>query len=119
LRVLAGSQWRSSARATEAEAIMELMIFARFHVRAGCEEAMLAALADVATPTRAEAGCLFQQGYQSIRDSRLFYVHSRWTSDDAFEIHATLAHTVRFLARVQELADQPPEITRARPIEDR
>jgi quinol monooxygenase YgiN len=94
---------------------LELTIFARFHVKAGCEEAMLAALADVATPTRAEAGCLFQQGYRSIRDPRLFYVNSRWIDEDAFELHATLDHTVRFIVRVEELADQPLEVTRARP----
>jgi len=94
---------------------MELTIFARFRVKAGCEDAMLAALADVAIPTRAEAGCLFQQGYRSIRDPCLFYVNSRWTDEDAFELDAALAHTARFLARVQELADQPIEVTRARP----
>jgi quinol monooxygenase YgiN len=94
---------------------MELTIFARFHVKAGCEDAMLAALANVATPTRAETGCLFQQGYRSIGDPRLFYVNSRWINEDAFELHATLDHTVRFIARVEELADQPLEVTRARP----
>jgi quinol monooxygenase YgiN len=94
---------------------MELTIFGRFHVRGGCENDMLAALAEVAGPTRAEPGCLSYQSYRSIRDPFLFYVNSRWIDEDAFERHAALAHTMRFLARVQELADQPIEVTRARP----
>jgi quinol monooxygenase YgiN len=42
-------------------------------------------------------------------------VNSRWIDEDAFELHATLDHTVRFIVRVEELADQPLEVTRARP----
>jgi quinol monooxygenase YgiN len=94
---------------------MELTIFGRFHVKAGCEDDMLAALADVAGPTRAEAGCLSYRSYRSIRDPCLFYVNSRWVNEDAFELHATLDHTVRFIGRAQEMADQPLEVTRASP----
>jgi quinol monooxygenase YgiN len=94
---------------------MELTIFGRFHVRAGCEDDMLAALADVAPPTRAETGCLWYQSYRSIRNPCLFYVNSRWTNEEAFERHANLAHTLRFIARAEEMADQPPEVTRAWP----
>ena len=93
---------------------MELTIFGRFHVKTGCEDDMLAALADVAGPTRAEAGCLAYQSYRSIRDPFLFYVNSRWIDEAAFELHASLDHTTRFIRRVEELADQPLEVTRAR-----
>jgi quinol monooxygenase YgiN len=75
---------------------------------------VLAALAGVATATRVEGGCLSYQSYRSIRDPRLFYVNSRWCSEEAFELHARLDHTVRFIARAEELADQPIEVTRAR-----
>jgi quinol monooxygenase YgiN len=96
---------------------MELFIFGRFHARETCEAAVAAALREVAGPSRAEEGCLSLQVFQSIRDPRLFYIHSRWASEAAFDRHAELPHTVRFLERVQPLIDHPLDVTRARPVE--
>lgn len=95
---------------------MELFIFGRFHAREGQEEAVEAALREVAGPSRAEAGCLALQSYRSLRDPRLFYVHSRWSDEAAFDAHAALPHTVRFIERVRRLIDHPLDVTRARPI---
>ena len=91
---------------------MELYIFARFHARPGHEPAVADALSDVFGPTRDEPGCLGIQTFRSIRDPRLFYLHSRWTSEEAFELHATLPHTVRFIERVEALIDHPLDVTR-------
>jgi quinol monooxygenase YgiN len=95
---------------------MELFIFARFHAREGEEGAMEAAMREVRAPTSQEPGCLGVHYHRSIRDRRLFYVHSRWTDEEAFEKHAGLPHTVRFIERVEALVDQPVEISRTRPI---
>jgi quinol monooxygenase YgiN len=45
-----------------------------------------------------------------------FTFHSRWTDEAAFETHAGLPHTVRFVERMQPLIDHPFEATRATPI---
>ena len=66
--------------------------------------------------TSAEPGCLEVRFYRATRDPRLFHLHSRWTDEAAFEHHATLAHTMRFLERIAGLVDHPLEITRARPV---
>lgn len=95
---------------------MELFIFARFHAQEGQEDAVAAALRDVRGPTCEEPGCLAYQAYRSVRDPRLFYVHSRWSDEAAFEVHAGLPHTLRFLDRVQALTDHPLDVTRARPF---
>ena len=95
---------------------MELFIFVRFHARAGQEPAVERALRDVSGPTRAEPGCLGYQLFRSIRDPRLFYVHSRWRDEAAFDTHADLPHTVRFLEQVSPLVDHPVEATRTRLI---
>jgi quinol monooxygenase YgiN len=92
---------------------MDLFIFARFHARAGEEAALAQALEEVLGPTRQEPGCLSIHVFRSIRDPRLFYIHSRWTGEDAFNHHATLPHTVRFIGRAETLLDQPLEVTRA------
>lgn len=91
-----------------------LTIFARFHAREGCEAEVAAAIATVVPPTRAEAACLAIAGHADVRDPRLFFIHSTWTDEAAFEAHAGLAHTVRFLATVQPLIDHPLDVRRAR-----
>ena len=95
---------------------MELFIFARFHASEGQEAAVAAALREVVGPSRAEPGCLAIAAYRSVRDPRLFWIHSRWTDQAAFETHAELPHTVRFLERVQGLIDHPLDVTRTHPI---
>lgn len=91
---------------------MELFIFARFHAREGEEGAVAAALRDVVGPTRAEPGCLAINAFCSTGDPHLFYVHSQWIDEAAFEIHAGMPHTVQFLERVGQRIDHPLEVTR-------
>ena len=95
---------------------MELFIFARFHARAGDEGGLAAALRDVLAPTREEPGCLGIHAFRSSRDARLFYIHSRWKDEAAFDRHAALPHTVRFVERVTPLIDHPLDVTRAEQI---
>jgi quinol monooxygenase YgiN len=91
-----------------------LTIFGRFHAREGCEAQVAAAIAQVVPPTRAEPGCLGIEGYGDTRDSRLFFIHSRWPDEAAFELHVGLPHTVRFLETIQPLIDHPLDVRRAR-----
>ncbi len=93
---------------------MELHIFVRFHARAGAESEAEAALGEVVPLSRAEPGCLSIQAFRSTGDPRLYYIHSIWRDEAAFDLHATLPHTVRFLARMDAAIDEPREVTRAR-----
>ena len=95
---------------------MDLFIFARFHAREGEAESVAAALRDVVAPTREEPGCVAIDAYRSTRDPALFYIHSRWIDEAAFDRHAGLPHTVRFLERVRPLIDHPLEVTRTTAI---
>ena len=97
--------------------VMELFIFARFHARQGQEDEVAAAIREVNGPTRAEPGCLAIGAYRSTRDPRLFWIHSRWVDEAAFERHAGLPHTVRFLERVQRAIDHPLDVTRTHQID--
>ena len=92
---------------------MELHIIARFHARPGQENAVEAAIREISVPTRAEAGCFDYQAFHSTRDPALFFIHTRWQDEAAFEQHAALPHTVRFLATVEPLIDHPLDVTRA------
>jgi quinol monooxygenase YgiN len=92
---------------------MQLYIFAGFHAKPGSDNAVEAALRDVVPPTRAEPGCVSLNTFRSTRDSQLFYLHSRWIDEAAFEHHATLPHTVRFIETVRPLIDHELDLTRA------
>ena len=95
---------------------MELFIFARFHARPGHEEAVESALRDTVSPSREEGGCLSIHAFRSVRDRRLFYIHSRWKDEAAFEVHAGLPHTVRFVERVAPLIDHSLDVNRTERI---
>jgi len=95
---------------------MELTIFARFHARPGNERAVADALREQVGPVREEPGCLGIHAFRSKRDARLFYIHSRWRDEAAFEAHAVLPRTVRFVEIMEPLIDHPFEATRAEAI---
>jgi len=95
---------------------MELFIFARFHAREGREAELAALLGKQTEFARGEPGCLMIDAYRSTRDTRLFYIHSRWADEAAFEVHAALANTDAFVARAEALIDHSFDVTRARPL---
>jgi quinol monooxygenase YgiN len=96
---------------------MELFIFARFHARPGQETGVENALRKVILPTRQESGCLSIDAFRSIKDTRLFYIHSRWVDEAAFDNHVGLPHTVQFVEEVEPLIDHALETTRTTLIE--
>jgi quinol monooxygenase YgiN len=96
---------------------MDLFIFARFHAVPGRGTDVEAALRQVIAPTRQEPGCLSIHAFRSIRDERLFYIHSRWVDEAAFDNHIGLPHTVQFVQEVQPLIDHALETTRTNLVE--
>ena len=97
---------------------MKLFIFARFHAREGQEDALEALLRAQPELVRAEPGCLEMGIYRSVRDSRLFWIHSRWADEAAFNVHVNLPNTDRFVERAEQLIDDPFDVTRSHSIED-
>lgn len=91
---------------------MELFIFGRFQAREGCEDALADAMRKVVVATREEGGCLEVHGFRSVRDSRLFYLHSHWVDEASFEAHTKLPHTAEFLQQVESLLDHPRDVSR-------
>jgi len=97
---------------------MELTIFARLYALEGQEQAVIAAMRRVAGPTREEPGCLELHYYRSIQDPRLFHICSRWIDEAAFNRHAELPHTVRFVEEVEKVIDTPLRVARTRPLSE-
>ena len=96
---------------------MKLYIFARFHARVGKESELASTLATVSAATRDEAECLAHQVFGSTREPRLFFVHSQWTNEAAFERHVRLPHTLRFVEHVEPLIDHELDVVRTRLVD--
>ena len=95
---------------------MELYGFVRLHAREGEECGVEEALREVTNLSREEVGCVSIHAFRSMRDRRLFFIHSRWVDESAFQLHGGLPHTVRFLEQVDPLLDQPREVARTEMI---
>lgn len=93
-----------------------LDLFARFRARAGCAEALRAAIREVEAPTRLEPGCLHYRAFESVRVDGEFCIHSRWRDRAAFDLHASLPHTVQFVATVETLIDHPFDVALTIPM---
>jgi quinol monooxygenase YgiN len=91
-----------------------LYIFARFHALDGHERDVAEALRDEVPLARSEAGCVNIDAFQATHNPQLFFIHSCWKDEPAFETHVKLPHTMRFLERVSAAIDHPLEVTRTR-----
>jgi quinol monooxygenase YgiN len=67
-------------------------------------------------PSSAETGCLSIDVFESLREPCEFAVHSEWADEASFELHATVPHTVRFLAAAETLLAHPAQGLRLRHI---
>ena len=91
---------------------MELAIIGEFRARPGREPEVEAAIRKVVPPSRREPACLAIHAFRSNRDPSLFFIHSRWTDEAAFEAHAALPHTIEFLATVEPLITNEVDVAR-------
>ena len=94
----------------------DLFVFARLHASPGKQRAVFDAMFAVQGPTREEPGCRSYGAFQSVRDPDEFYIHTRWRDIAAFENHAELPHTIRFLESVEPLLDHPFKVTLSKQI---
>lgn len=95
---------------------MSMHFLVRFEPRAGKEREFREELLLVIGPSRAEAGCLDIQVFESVRAPVSFAIHSEWADEAAFDLHARMPHTVRFLEAARELLTHPLDGLRAREI---
>jgi len=95
---------------------VSIHVFVRFEPRPGKENQFREELLRVNEPSRAEPGCLGIYVFESLREPFLFEIHSEWVDEAAFEHHAQLPHTVRFLQRAEALLTHEVKGLRTRHI---
>ena len=95
---------------------MSVHFFVRLEPLPGKAAGFREELLRVIAPTRAESGCVAMRVFESLREPFLFTIHSEWADEAAFERHAQLPHTVRFIAAAEKLLGHPVQGLRAREI---
>jgi quinol monooxygenase YgiN len=79
----------------------------RFEPVVGKEAAFRVELLRAVEASRTEPGCISIRAFESLSEPRQFAIHSEWADEAAFELHAQLPHTVRFLKAAGELLTHP------------
>jgi quinol monooxygenase YgiN len=77
---------------------MEFVVIAQYHVRAGEEDRVESALAEMVEPTRAEPGNLDYRVLRDPRDPSLFVLFERYADEAAFDAHRATPHFSAWLA---------------------
>jgi quinol monooxygenase YgiN len=96
---------------------MEILhTFIRLEPKPGMDGQLRDALHEIAAPTRAEPGCLLYRVYESTSGPQVFYIHSQWMDDSAFDAHAARPHTQRFLSVVESLLTHPVAAVRTKVV---
>ena len=95
---------------------MSVHFLVRFEPQPGKEAAFREELLRVAEPSRAEPGCIAIHVFESLRAPSVFSIHSEWADEAAFDLHAQLPHTVRFLEAAKQLLTHPVQGMRSRQI---
>ncbi len=95
---------------------MSIDFIVRFEPRSGHETEFREELLRVVEPTRAEIGCLRIDVFESLQAPLGFAIHSEWVDEAAFELHAQLPHTLRFIEAANRLLAHPVEGLRSRQI---
>jgi quinol monooxygenase YgiN/uncharacterized damage-inducible protein DinB len=90
----------------------------RFEPLPGKTEAFRKELLRVCKCTGTEPSCLGIDAFESVRKPFSFAIHSEWASETAFEHHAKLPHTRRFLRSAGNCLTHPIQGLRLRRIED-
>jgi quinol monooxygenase YgiN len=112
-RLSAGGSWHTYEIGRHNLSIHFLV---RFEPLPGKATKFRAELLRVLDPTRAETGCLGIHVFESLREPFVFAIHSEWVDEAAFELHARLPHTVRFLEAAKQFLSHPVEGLRSREI---
>lgn len=90
--------------------------FVRFEPIAGKEQQIREELRLLLEPTRAEPGCVRIHLFEALRDPLIFYIHSEWVDEAAFDAHPKLPHMTRFLSIAAELVTRPVRGIRTKQI---
>jgi quinol monooxygenase YgiN len=88
-----------------------LYLTAKLKVKAEKVEELKQAALAIVDDSRAEAGCISYNVHQSIEDETVFIWRECWKSKQDLDEHFQKDYLLNFFGKVDEFADEPPQIT--------
>jgi quinol monooxygenase YgiN len=88
----------------------DLNVVAVLTAKAGSEAVLQAALASLVEPTRAEAGCISYDLFQSAVDASTFVTVEKWQSQTDLDAHMKTPHVAQALGAAGDAFAGPPAI---------
>lgn len=95
---------------------MPFHFMVKFDPPSSAVDAFREELLGVIGPSLQEPGCIRMEVFESVNQPFLFYIHSEWIDQAAFDLHATLPHTLRFVSAAERLLGHPIRGARLRRI---
>lgn len=89
---------------------MPLTVIAKFQVKSGSERVAKDKLQGMPAPSRAEAGCLNYDVFQSNDDPAILFTYENWTGQDALDAHMQTPHFKDLDLAFKELLAKPMDI---------
>ena len=89
---------------------MPLTVIAKFQAKSGSENEVKQALLGMTAPSRAEAGCLNYDIYQSDEDPAILFTYENWTGKPALDEHMQTPHFKNLGELLKPLLAAPMEI---------
>jgi len=90
----------------------------RFEPLPGKAQVFRKELVRVCENSRAEPGCVGLDVFESLREPVTFAIHSEWSDEAAYDRHAKLPHTRRFVRATEKLLSHPIRGLRLRKLGD-
>jgi len=88
-----------------------LTVVARIKAKPGKEDQVRQELLSLVGPSRKDVGCLNYDLHQALDNPAMFLFHENWTSEAHLEQHLQKPDLQAALARVGQMAAEPPQIT--------
>ena len=87
----------------------QVRVIARAVAREGTADELKALLRGMVVPTRAEAGCIYYELFESNIPGR-FYFNELWESQQHLDAHAASKHFTEIFGKAKALMQGPPEV---------
>lgn len=87
----------------------QVRVIARAVAREGTADELKALLRGMVVPTRAEAGCIYYELFES-NIPGLFYFNELWKSQQHLDAHAASKHFTEIFGKAKALMQGPPEV---------
>lgn len=94
----------------------KIVLMARLNVKKDKVEDLKQSALAIVSESRQEAGCVNYDVHQLIDDETVFLWHETWANKAALDEHFAKSYTREFFARIDEFAEEPPQINLTRKI---